>query len=283
MEHQTVLEELRKGAKIVSEHQNVRGAETVVIELTDGTRRTVPNVSSDTLQQYMETQEEGGKKRTQGASEHHSILEELRKGARIISEHTNVRGDETVVIELQNGTRRAIPNVRKETLQQYMEAQEEGGKARGQEEGGKGRGQGGSEFGVHSALEELRKGRARIVSEHTNARGDETVVVELPDGTRRAIPNVKKETLQQYMEAQEEGKKARTQGGSEFGIHSALDELRKGSATIVSEHTNVRGEETVVIEFSGGSRRSIPNVRKETLQQCMEAQEEGRRRRVSSE
>lgn len=57
----------------------------------------------------------------------------------------------------------------------------------------------------HTVFEDYMANGGRIVSEHPNKRGDETVVVEMPDGRRQAFANINPITLQRVLGQQKQG------------------------------------------------------------------------------
>jgi len=172
---------------------------------------------------------------------HHLALEEyIQNGGRIVSEHANKRGEEyeTVVIEMPDGRRQSFANVKRDTLEKFMGQQggQQGnqgqqfsqGQQMNRQQGGQ-QGNQGQQFSRQSqggqqnqgqqyghAFEDYMKNGGRIVSEHPNKRGDETVVVEMPDGSRQSFANINRQTLEFFMMGQNQGQ----QGGQQFNRQS---------------------------------------------------------------
>jgi hypothetical protein len=142
--HLSLEDYLQQGGKIVSEHPNIRGEgyHTVVVELPNGGRQAFANVKSETLEKILAEQQAQGKQSVQlreeeekkeyrygTTPEKHLALEDyIKQGARIISEHPNIRGEEyhTVVVEFPNGRRQAFANVKHETLEKILAQQSQG-------------------------------------------------------------------------------------------------------------------------------------------------------------
>jgi len=226
-EHHTKLEEyIKNGGKIISEHSNKRGDETVVIEMSDGRRQSFPNVRPETIEQLLasESGEQSTRTVEQSAGGSHTKLEEyLNHGGKIVSEHSNRRGDEAVMIEMPDGRRQSFPNVKAETVEQLLKLQSESGgqgsKTAKQTSGGT---QQASE-GTRTKLEEYIKNGGQIVTEHPNMKGDETVVIEMPDGRRQSFPNVNPLTLEQILSFQQQ----EASGNKSEGTQPKLQEHKK--------------------------------------------------------
>jgi len=132
----------------------------------------------------------------QYSSSRHLALEDyLQKGGKIITEHPNKRGDETIVVEMPDGARRAFANVKPDTLQKMI--QKFGQDVVKSDEGYQPRR---TSYNVsqhmHYALEDYLAEGGRVISQHPNKWGDETIVVELPDGRRQAFSNIRPQVLQ---------------------------------------------------------------------------------------
>jgi len=140
----------------------------------------------------------------------------------------------------------------------------------------------------HLALENYIKKGGRIVSDHSNTRGEDyhTIVVQLPEGSKQAFANIKKETLEKILSdqnAQDQAIPQQEQGSQERALHHThFEEYISQGAKVISEHTNVRGDDyhTVILELPNGRRQTFANVKSDKLNSILGQQDQGNQKQV---
>jgi len=292
--HHVALEDyLARGGRVVSEHPNIRGQDyhTIVVELPEGRRQAFSNVKTETLQkilqipesqmQFSKQEEQPQQGQYQRPSRHIAFEDYLNQGAKIVSEHPNIRGNEyhTVVLQLPNGGKQSFANVKSDTLERLLGSQQQaqwvhGGTIAGQQaQQGQAVKQGQplsyGQSGRHKAIEDYLQSGGWIVSEHPNIRGQEyhTVVVELPDGHRQAFANIKTETLEQILKEQKGQPLHPGATTIKAFTETSLEEFLKQGANITMDHVYpFRGDfyHTLFAEHTG-QRLVFENVKHDLL------------------